>query len=52
VVGDPDPVVRRNAAWALGQLGNASSAAALSRASGDASGLVRGVARAALAQLH
>jgi uncharacterized protein (DUF1800 family) len=52
VVGDPDPVVRRNAAWGLGQLGNASSAAVLSRASGDASGLVRGVARAALAQLH
>lgn len=52
VVGDPDPVVRRNAAWGLGQLGNASSAAALSRAAGDASGLVRGVARAALAQLH
>jgi HEAT repeat protein len=52
VVGDPDPVVRRNAAWALGQLGNASSAPALSRAAGDASGLVRGVARAALAQLH
>ena len=52
VVGDPDSVVRRNAAWALGQLGNASSAAALRRASTDASGLVRGVARAALGQLH
>jgi HEAT repeat protein len=52
VVGDPDPVVRRNAAWALGQLGNAASASVLRRAATDASGLVRGVARAALAQLN
>ena len=52
VVGDGDSVVRRNAAWALGQLGNAGSRAALVQASTDKSGLVRGVARAALAQLH
>jgi HEAT repeat protein len=52
VVRDPDPVVRRNAAWALGQLGNGASRAALTQASSDKSGLVRGVARAALAQLH
>jgi HEAT repeat protein len=52
VIGDADPVVRRNAAWALGQLGNAASRAALVQASSDKSGLVRGVAKAALAQLH
>jgi HEAT repeat protein len=52
VVGDPDPFVRRNAAWALGQLGNAASRAALQRASGDASSVVRGVAKAALAGLR
>jgi HEAT repeat protein len=52
VVQDPDPVVRRNAAWALGQLGNAASRAALLQATSDKSGLVRGVAKAALAGLH
>lgn len=52
VVGDSDPVVRRNAAWALGQLGNGGSRAALVQATSDRSGLVRGVAKAALAQLH
>jgi hypothetical protein len=52
VVGDPDPVVRRNAAWALGQLGNAASRAALVQATSDKSGLVRGVAKAALTQLR
>jgi HEAT repeat protein len=52
VVRDPDPVVRRNAAWALGQLGNAASRAALLQATTDKSGLVRGVAKAALAALH
>jgi HEAT repeat protein len=52
VVRDPDSVVRRNAAWALGQLGNAASRAALTHATSDKSSLVRGVARAALAQLH
>ena len=52
VVSDPDSSVRRNAAWALGQLGNAASRAALVQASSDKSGLVRGVAKAALASLH
>jgi len=52
VVQDPDSVVRRNAAWALGQLGNAASRAALQQAASDPSGLVRGVAKAALAGLH
>jgi HEAT repeat protein len=52
VVADPDSTVRRNAAWALGQLGNAGSRAALVQATSDKSGLVRGVAKAALAGLH
>lgn len=52
VVGDPDPVVRRNAAWALGQLGNAASAPALRQAATDKSGLVRGVAKASLARVE
>jgi len=52
VVGDPDPFVRRNAAWALGQLADPASRAALQQASGDASALVHGVAKAALAQLR
>lgn len=52
VVSDPSSFVRRNAAWALGRLGNAASAAALTQASKDASGLVSGVAKASLAQLH
>jgi HEAT repeat protein len=52
VVQDPDSTVRRNAAWALGQLGNAASRAALQQATTDQSGLVRGVAKAALAGLH
>jgi len=52
VVRDPDATVRRNAAWALGQLGNAGSRAALVQATTDKSGLVRGVAKASLASLH
>lgn len=52
VVGDASAVARRNAAWALGQLRDPASRAALSRASGDASGLVRMTARAALTQLR
>lgn len=51
VVGDADPVARRNAAWALGKLGQQSSRVALAKASTDQSGLVRMVARAALASL-
>ncbi len=49
---DADPFVRRNAAWALGKLGQRDSRAALTQATTDKSGLVRMVARAALAQLR
>jgi HEAT repeat protein len=52
VVTDPDVFVRSNAAWALGQLGNAASRAALIQASSDNSGLVSSVAKASLAALH
>ena len=52
VTSDADPVVRRNAAWALGQLGSEASRAALLQATTDKSGLVRGVARASLASLR
>jgi hypothetical protein len=52
VVADPSPVVRRNAAWALGKLGQAASREALVKASADASSLVRMTAKAALAQLR
>jgi HEAT repeat protein len=51
VVNDADPYVRRNAAYALGKLGSKDSAAALTLASGDASGLVKNVAKAALSAL-
>ncbi len=47
VVADSSATVRRNAAWALGQLGRSESAGALDTASSDPSPLVRGVARAA-----
>ena len=49
---DPSPTARRNAAWALGKLGQAASRAALTTATNDASGLVRMTARAALSQLR
>ncbi|MGE0545719.1 MAG: HEAT repeat domain-containing protein [Kofleriaceae bacterium] len=52
VVNDPDPVARRNAAWALGKLGQAASRTALTRATGDSSGLVRMTARASLSALR
>jgi len=51
VVSDADPYVRRNAAYALGKLGSKDSAAALTIASGDSSGLVKNVAKAALSSL-
>jgi HEAT repeat protein len=51
VMTDTDPFVRRNAAWALGQIGSRDAAGALITASTDKSGLVRGVAKASLAQL-
>ncbi len=51
VVSDPDSIVRRNAAWSLGKLGSSTSRAALITASSDKSGLVSGVAKAALASI-
>lgn len=51
VVADPSSFVRRNAAWALGKIGSAESRQALTTASADKSGLVNGVAKAALASL-
>jgi len=52
VTSDPDPFVRRNAAWALGQIGSVDAFAALTTASSDKSGIVRNVAKAALATLR
>jgi HEAT repeat protein len=52
VTTDTDPFVRRNAAWALGQIGSVHSAAALRTATTDSSGIVRGFASAALASLR
>jgi hypothetical protein len=51
VLRDADATVRRNAAWALGKIADRSSRDALTAASNDASPLVSGVARAALASL-
>lgn len=51
VLTDTDPYVRRNAAWALGRIGSSTSIEALTAASADKSGLVKGVAKAALATL-
>jgi HEAT repeat protein len=51
VMSDSDPFVRRNAAYALGRLGQLGSSVALTFALNDASGIVRGVARGALANL-
>jgi HEAT repeat protein len=51
VTTDADPFVRRNAAWALGQIGSRDSAPALTQASQDTSGLVKMVAKASLASL-
>ena len=52
VVNDPDPFVRRNAAYALGQIGSLEAFAALTTASSDKSGIVRNVAKAALTTLR
>jgi hypothetical protein len=51
VTTDADPLVRRNAAWALGKIGSVESTQALVLASRDKSGLVSGYAKAALANL-
>lgn len=52
VSSDPDPAVRRNAAWALGRIGDPGSREVLTAASSDASSLVRMTARAALRRLR
>jgi len=51
VINDQNPLVRRNAAWALGKLGSPTSRAALITASSDQSGLVSGVAKASLSSI-
>lgn len=51
VTSDADPVVRRNAVWALGKIGSVESTQALVQATKDKSGLVSGYAKAALANL-
>jgi HEAT repeat protein len=51
VVKDPDPTARRNAAWALGKIGDPDARVALNIATFDQSALVRGVAKASLTQL-
>lgn len=52
VTTDASPLVRKNAAWALGRLGSSSSRAALTTASNDASNFVRLAAKAALASIR
>lgn len=52
VATDASPIVRRNAAWALGKLGQEASRTVLTAATTDSSGLVRMVAKAALATLR
>ncbi|MBA3499563.1 MAG: HEAT repeat domain-containing protein [Myxococcota bacterium] len=52
VATDASPIVRRNAAWALGKLGQSASRDVLTAATSDSSGLVRMVAKAALATLR
>jgi len=51
VINDSDPFVRRNAAYALGRIGSWESSAALTQATLDSSGIVRGVAKGALSNL-
>jgi hypothetical protein len=51
VTGDASALVRKNAAWALGKIGAASSRGALAAAVADKSGLVRLTAKAALASI-
>ena len=52
VATDASPIVRRNAAWALGKLGQSASRDVLAAATTDSSGLVRLTAKAALASLR
>ena len=50
--GDPAAVVRKAAAWALGELKDGAARAALAQAQNDADPLVRSIATAALANLR
>lgn len=52
VLTDPDPAARRNAAWALGRIGDAASESALESATHDPSSLVRTTAEIALGNLR
>jgi HEAT repeat protein len=52
VTADPNAMVRKNAAWALGRIGASSSRAALIAASNDSSNFVRLTAKAALSSLR
>jgi HEAT repeat protein len=52
VTTDANPMVRKNAAWALGRIGASSSRAALTTASNDSSSFVRLAAKAALASVR
>ncbi|HEY7954314.1 MAG TPA: HEAT repeat domain-containing protein [Polyangia bacterium] len=51
LTGDSSPLVRKAAAWALGQIGDAGAATALQAATSDTDPLVRSVASAALGRL-
>lgn len=50
--GDPSPLVRKAAAWALGELKDGAARPALTQAQNDADPLVRSIAAAALANLR
>jgi HEAT repeat protein len=52
VTTDASPLVRKNAAWALGRIGASSSRTALALASNDGSNFVRLAARAALVSIR
>lgn len=52
VTTDVNPMVRKNAAWALGQIGASSSKTALAIAANDASNFVRLAAKAALVSIR
>ncbi len=52
VASDSDSAARRNAAWALGRIGDAASREVLRAATSDASSLVRTTARVAMSKLR
>ncbi len=49
--GDSSPMVRKAAAWAIGEIGDATGSGALTQAQNDADPLVRSIATAALGRL-